>query len=58
MSWEVNNVSDDTVIDDGGTGTMKPLIWFNGVRQSIGYQSGGVSDSNACDHDDTTNLEI
>ena len=58
MSWEVNNISNDTVLDDGGAGTMKPLLWFDGVAQSTSYMSGGVSNSNACDHDDATNLEI
>tara|TARA_R100001594_G_scaffold14555_3_gene30993 strand:+ start:3077 stop:4441 length:1365 start_codon:yes stop_codon:yes gene_type:complete len=58
MSWEVNNIGDDTALTDLETGKMKPLMWFNGVRQSIGYQTGGVTTSNACDHDNATNLEI
>ena len=58
MSWEVNNVSNDTALDDSTTGLMKPLLWFDGVLQSTSYLSGGVSNSNSCDTGNATNIAI
>jgi len=58
MSWEVNaGMSADTVLDDSTAGLMLPLIWINGVQQTVTY-SGGTTNSNDVNNNDQSKFAI
>tara|TARA_R100001510_G_C7656916_1_gene217647 strand:+ start:12805 stop:14145 length:1341 start_codon:yes stop_codon:yes gene_type:complete len=57
MSFERNSNSNDTALDDSGTGKMLPLMWVDGVRQSVSYV-GTSTNSNSADVNGSSDLFI
>tara|TARA_Y100001937_G_scaffold126872_1_gene197319 strand:+ start:2442 stop:3785 length:1344 start_codon:yes stop_codon:yes gene_type:complete len=57
MSFERNSVSNDTALDNVSTGELYPLMWIDGVRQSVSYVSS-TTDSNSADVNQGSDLFI
>ena len=58
MSWEVNTgMSDNTALDDSTAGLMLPLLWVDGVKQTVAY-NGGTANSNSTNLNDQSVLAI
>ena len=57
MSFEKNENANDTALDDSTAGLMIPLLWVDGVRQTVDYH-GTVSDNNGAPTTDQIDLNI
>lgn len=47
MSFERNEVSNDTPLDNVSTGQLYPLMWIDGVRQTVSYVSTAINSNSA-----------
>ena len=56
MSFERNSHSGQQTLDDSGSGLFLPLLWLNGVRQTITYVR--EIDSNSCNHSSNNKLSL
>ena len=57
MSFQRNSVSNDTALDNTSSDELHPLIWIDGVAQTVAY-IGATTDSNSAEHSAGSELEI
>jgi hypothetical protein len=57
MSFQRNSVGADTELDNTSANELFPLLWIDGVPQTVAY-NGGTASSNSADITDQSDLQI